>query len=320
MLDYIKNGTGGAVTKGQAVYISSADGTNVIVSLADADTEATSSKTLGLLYQDLAVNGLGYIVTDGLLSNIDTSAAGAAGDSVWLSSTAGGIVFGAPPAKPAHSVYLGVVARKHAVNGEILVKVQNGYELNELHDVNAGSPSDNNVLAWNSATSMWTNQTVAEIGAAATSHTHAPADITGTAVITTDSRLSNARTPTAHASSHASGGSDAITLGQSQVVGLESSLAARPEPGSAGIPYRMAANSIPSFTGNASVTFPSGRFSVTPIVTATMASSTTVTSATVGSVTSSGFTIYAWAGGSAATTGRTAQYQAIQMTSGAAGG
>jgi hypothetical protein len=33
---------------------------------------------------------------------------------------------------------------------------------------------------------------------AASSHTHAPGDVTGTAVITTDSRLSDARTPTAH--------------------------------------------------------------------------------------------------------------------------
>jgi hypothetical protein len=51
-----------------------------------------------------------------------------------------------------------------------------------------------------------------------------------------------------------------------------------------------------------------------------MASSTTVTSATVGSITTSGFTIYAWAGGSASATGRTAHYHAIQMASGAAGG
>lgn len=34
--------------------------------------------------------------------------------------------------------------------------------------------------------------------AAASSHTHSPADVTGTAVITSDSRLSDARTPTAH--------------------------------------------------------------------------------------------------------------------------
>ena len=137
-----KNDTGASVTKGQVVYISGANGANALFSLADADTEATSSKTVGLLAQDLAVNGIGAIITEGLLSGINTGTA-TAGQSVWLSSTTGGFVFNAPPAKPAHSVYLGVVTRAHATNGEILIKVQNGYELNELHDVNAGSPADN---------------------------------------------------------------------------------------------------------------------------------------------------------------------------------
>ena len=43
----------------------------------------------------------------------------------------------------------------------------------------------------------------------------------------TDSRLSDARTPALHASSHASGGSDPVTLAQTQVVNLVSDLAAK---------------------------------------------------------------------------------------------
>jgi hypothetical protein len=46
-----------------------------------------------------------------------------------------------------------------------------------------------------------------------------PSAITGTAVITTDARLSDARTPTTHATSHQSGGSDALTLAAAQVTG-----------------------------------------------------------------------------------------------------
>lgn len=157
----VKNATGVTITKGSVVYISGATGDNALVSLADADTEPTSSKTIGLVAANIANDATGMIVCEGLISGVNTGSA-TAGQSVWLSSTAGAFVFGAPPAKPAHSVYLGVVIRAHSVNGEILVKVQNGYELNELHDVNAGSPSDNNVLAWDSATSMWTNQTAAQ--------------------------------------------------------------------------------------------------------------------------------------------------------------
>lgn len=161
VVETVKNEALTTVTKGSVVYISGANGDNALISLADADTETTSSKTLGFVVADIASGAQGQVVTNGLLTKVNTALA-TAGQSVWLSSTAGQFVFGNPPAKPAHSVYLGVVIRAHATNGEILVKVQNGYELNELHDVNAGSPSGNDVLAWDALVQMWTNKTAAQ--------------------------------------------------------------------------------------------------------------------------------------------------------------
>jgi hypothetical protein len=55
--------------------------------------------------------------------------------------------------------------------------------LDQLQDVTAGSPSDNNLLAYDTATSNWTNQTAAQAGVAAASHTHPQSDITN---LTTD--------------------------------------------------------------------------------------------------------------------------------------
>ena len=54
-------------------------------------------------------------------------------------------------------------------------------------------------------------------GKANTSHTHVPADIAGTAVITTDSRLSDARTPTSH-THPAAQISDSTSVGRSVVT------------------------------------------------------------------------------------------------------
>lgn len=155
---YVKNGST-ALTKGTPVYISSADGTNIIVSASSNATEATSSKTLGLLETDLAINATGYVVTDGKLSNIDTSGAGAAGDAVWLGVN-GAKLYGLAnkPVAPAHMVYLGVVSRKSATVGEIQVKVQNGFELDELHNVLITSPADKQVLAYESSTQLWKNK------------------------------------------------------------------------------------------------------------------------------------------------------------------
>lgn len=168
---YVKNTSGSAMTKGQAVYVSGADGTNVTIQLSTASTEAGSSKTLGLLAQDLANNAFGYVIENGLIADIDTSAA-TAGQTVWLGNTPGSRVYGAPPAEPSHSVYLGVVARSNANNGEILVKVQNGYELDELHDVSAASPSDGDIIQYKTSSALWTKASIANAGIASSVHTH----------------------------------------------------------------------------------------------------------------------------------------------------
>ena len=169
---YVKNSTGTTLTKGQVVYISGSDGANALISLSTASTEAGSSKTLGILAQTLTTGQHGYVIENGLLVDIDTSAA-TAGQAIWLGNTPGSFVFGSPPAEPSHSVYLGVVTRVQSNNGEILVKVQNGYELDELHDVSAASPSDGDIIQYKTSSSLWTKSSIASAGIAASVHTHA---------------------------------------------------------------------------------------------------------------------------------------------------
>jgi hypothetical protein len=152
---------GEAMTKGQAVYVSSADGTNMIVSKASNATEATSSKTMGLISQTLATNGQGFVITEGLLAGLNTSTA-TAGDPVWL-GTGGNLIYGLinKPAAPAHLVFIGIVTRANVSNGEIFVRVQNGFELQELHNVAIASPTNGQTLTYESATSLWKNTTPA---------------------------------------------------------------------------------------------------------------------------------------------------------------
>lgn len=170
---------GEAIAKGQAVYVSSADGTNMIVSKASNTSEATSSKTMGLLETGGALNAKVNVITEGLLAGLDTSTA-TVGDAVWL-GTSGNLIFwhygGATskPVAPAHLVFIGIVTRVNANNGEIFVKVQNGFELEELHSVlldASASIADNEVLAYDSASSLWKNQTAAEAGLSEVGHTH----------------------------------------------------------------------------------------------------------------------------------------------------
>jgi hypothetical protein len=153
---------GVAINKGQAVYVTSADGTNMIVGLASNGSEATSSKTMGLLDATVATNGMANVVTEGLLAGLDTSLAGTEGDPVWLGDN-GNLIYGLlnKPYAPRHLVFIGIVTRKNANNGEIFVKVQNGFELKEIHDVDLITtvPVNGHILGYDGT--LWVNKTIA---------------------------------------------------------------------------------------------------------------------------------------------------------------
>lgn len=67
-------------------------------------------------------------------------------------------------------------------------------------------------------------RTALGLGTAATKDSGTSA---GQLILGNDARLTDARTPTAHAASHASGGTDALTLAQSQITGLTAALTAK---------------------------------------------------------------------------------------------
>lgn len=173
-----------SMTIGQAVYVSGFDNSsnNIVVSKASNAQESTSSKTLGLIGSTLSANAKGFVITEGLLSGLNTGSA-TAGDPVWL-GTGGNLIFGLAnkPYAPAHLVYLGVVTRAQTNNGEIFIQPQNGFELREIHDVLLDSNSsiaDNEVLAYDSVSGLWKNQTASEAGLSVVGHTHAISDVTG---------------------------------------------------------------------------------------------------------------------------------------------
>jgi hypothetical protein len=154
---------GVALTKGQAVYVTGStgnSGTNMIVGLASNAQEPTSSKTMGLIESSLAINGQGYVITEGLLAGLNTNGA-TAGDPVWLGVN-GNLIFGLAnkPKAPDHLVFIGIVTRAQQNNGEIFVKVQNGFELEELHNLVLTDVQDGDAVVWDSATSKWINQSM----------------------------------------------------------------------------------------------------------------------------------------------------------------
>jgi hypothetical protein len=151
------------ISKGQAVYVSGStgqSGTNMLIKKASNVMESTSSKTMGLVETDLQKNQIGYLVTEGLVDGLNTSAA-VAGDPVWLGVN-GNLIYGLAnkPKAPDHLVFIGIVTRAQANNGEIFVRPQNGFELEELHNVRITSVQPNDVILWNSSTNLWENGSI----------------------------------------------------------------------------------------------------------------------------------------------------------------
>jgi hypothetical protein len=152
---YAKNDQGSTIYKGQPVYIGGANGANPLIKLASNTGETTSSKTIGLLAQDLSVNQFGYIITEGILEGFNTSAA-TAGDPMWLGTT-GNIIYGLAnkPYGNNHLVYLGVVLRSQSNNGKVYIKPQNGFEIEELHRVYAKNANSKDTLMYDSTSGSW---------------------------------------------------------------------------------------------------------------------------------------------------------------------
>jgi len=183
----VRNTTGSTLAKGTVVYMTGATGQIPTVSKAIATSDATSAQTLGMITADLNNNSNGFVTVIGLITNVDTSAY-TDGAQLYLSGTVAGAVTATKPQAPTHLVYVCVVEYAHPTQGKLFVKVQNGYELDELHDVLISTPANGQTIVYNSSTQLWENGTlpIAGGGTGATTvagaQTNLQVDPSGTAV------------------------------------------------------------------------------------------------------------------------------------------
>lgn len=153
---YCYNDSGVALTKGQVVYISGAQGNRVAVKLAQADSDANSAHTIGFVAESIAAGAEGWVHSAGPIYKLNTLGY-TAGDTVYLSPTTPGAWTTTRPTAPNHTVILGFIERVHASVGSIYVKVDNGYELDELHNVKITSVANNDLLQYDSTGPFWKN-------------------------------------------------------------------------------------------------------------------------------------------------------------------
>jgi len=159
----VYNNSGATLTKGTVVYISGGQGNLPTVTKAIANGDPTSAQTFGIVQSNITNMNNGYVVVAGGINDLDTQAY-PDGTALYLSPTTAGAFTSTKPYAPYHMVYLGVVVRSHPTQGVIEVKIQNGYELDELHNVAAQNPDDGMILQYVASTSLWTKTNTIDLG------------------------------------------------------------------------------------------------------------------------------------------------------------
>lgn len=150
----VKNSSGAQINKGKLVFISGGVGDNPLIYTASWNTDTTSARTIGMVMRNIANGDNGYVILNGVITGVDT-AAYLGGTTLFLSSS--GDYTSTRPTQPLHGVRIGEVVRSHATVGSIFINIQNGFELDELHDVLVSSASNGDLLVYDSGTSLWKN-------------------------------------------------------------------------------------------------------------------------------------------------------------------
>jgi len=142
-----------------------AAGQRLAVKLALADSDINSATTIGLVTETINNNQEGFITTIGNVREINTTGSlqgetWVDGDILYLSPTVAGQLTNIKPVAPDHLVVVGYVEYAHAIHGKIYVKCDNGYELDELHNVYINAPTTWQVLRYDATAGYWTNSSL----------------------------------------------------------------------------------------------------------------------------------------------------------------
>jgi len=186
------NKTGSTIPKMSVVYINGGQGDQPTVSLAIANGESASSKTYGVTQEAISDMSLGKVVVLGALTGLDTDQFNPTsphgninGTTLWLSPTVSGGLTTTKPYAPNHMVAVGTVVRTHQNEGVIEVRIQNGFELEELHNVATTGATNGQFLQYNTSSGLWipsssgnfTNLNVNGTSVSVSGHTHTTTDI-----------------------------------------------------------------------------------------------------------------------------------------------
>lgn len=162
---YAKNTSGGDILNGTPVMFTGALGASgkLTFGKAVADGSFSAVYMIGVATEDILINEFGYITSFGKVRGFNTSGAPygetwSDGDVLYFSPSAAGTWTNVRPSAPNLDLPVAVVLNAATGgSGEIFVRMKTGESIDELHDVQAPTPADGDVLEYDSGNARWEN-------------------------------------------------------------------------------------------------------------------------------------------------------------------
>lgn len=196
----IKNQSGVQIDKGDVVMFAGAVGQSgrILGQKAIADGTFPAKTMMGIATENIPNGEDGYVTHFGKIRSINTTGQSGEtwqnGDILYISPTVPGGLTNVQPLAPNLKISVAAVINAHANNGSIFVRPLLGVKIDELHNVNAETAIDNDILVFNNG--VWAPSSTATLTAFNTSN----GSITSNTVTTT----STSTTPTVIMSVNAS--------------------------------------------------------------------------------------------------------------------
>lgn len=157
----VKNQTGSTISKGTAVMASGTLGSSgrILITPAVATGETPARFYIGVTAEDIPNGADGKVVEFGKIKQIDTSSY-SEGDVLWLDPSNNGGFTTTEPSAPNLKIATAFVINSSATAGVMMVRANQGYKLEDLHDVRITAPADGEVLKYDATNGIWYNTTL----------------------------------------------------------------------------------------------------------------------------------------------------------------
>jgi len=154
-----------AIPEMRVVMFAGATGDTVEATPAISTASYDPHLLIGVTTEEIPADGFGFVTQFGFINKVDTSTPGwSLGDLLYADPANAGLLTNVKPSAPNWNFPIAAVTRVHALTGRILVRTIPGQHLNDLVDVGIDSPADNEVLAYDTTSGTWKNQTAVEAG------------------------------------------------------------------------------------------------------------------------------------------------------------